>query len=56
MLFNEVMRPGPNNPLHSLFLPRLEEAGYRLDKSVADDLERVIEQFEAAKSMEGVGG
>ncbi len=56
VLFNEVMRPGPNNPLHSLFLPRLEEAGYRLDKSVADDLERVIEQFEAAKSMEGVGG
>ena len=56
VLFNEVMRPGPNNPVHSLFLPRLEEAGYRSDKSVADDLERVIEQFEAAKSMEGIGG
>jgi len=56
VLFNEVMRPGPNNPLHSLFLPRLEEASYRVDKSIADDLERVLEQFEAAKSMEGVAG
>ncbi len=56
VLFNEVMRPGPNNALHSLFLPRLEEAGYRVDKSIADDLERVLEQFEAAKSMEGVAG
>jgi len=54
VLFNEVMRPGPNNPLHSLFLPRLEEVGVREDKSVADDLERVLEQFEAAKSLEGV--
>ena len=54
VLFNEVMRPGPNNPFHSLFLPRLEEAGYRLDKSVADDLERVLEQFEAAKDMPAV--
>ncbi len=55
VLFNEVMRPGPNNPLHSLFLPRLEEAGYRTDKDTADDLDRVLEQYEAAKSMEGVG-
>ncbi len=55
VLFNEVMRPGPNNPLHSLFLPRLEEAGYRTDKFVADDLARVLEQFEAAKSLDGVG-
>ena len=54
VLFNEVMRPGPNNPLHSLFLPRLEEAGYRTDKAVADDLERVLEQFEAAKDMADV--
>ncbi len=54
VLFNEVMRPGPNNPLHSLFLPRLEEAGYRTDKFVADDLVRVIEQFEAAKDMPDV--
>ena len=48
------MRPGSNNPLHSLFLPRLEEAGYRTDKSVADDLARVLEQFEAAKAMQDV--
>ena len=54
VLFNEVMRPGPNNPVHSLFLPRLEEAGYRTDKSVADDLARVLEQFEAAKAMQDV--
>ena len=54
VLFNEVMRPGPNNPLHSLFLPRLEEAGYRTDKFVADDLARVLEQFDAAKSLEGL--
>ena len=54
VLFNEVMYPGPNNPLHSLFLPRLEEAGYRTDKFVADDLARVFEQFEAAKDMPDV--
>lgn len=54
VLFNEVMRPGPNNPLHSLFLPRLEEAGHRTDKSVADNLARVLEQFEAAKAMQDV--
>ncbi len=54
VLFNEVMHPGPNNPLHSLFLPRLEEAGYRTDKAVADDLARVLEQFEAAKDMPDV--
>ena len=54
VLFNEVMRPGPHNSLHSLFLPRLEEAGWRPDKSVADDLDRVLEQFEAAKAMQAV--
>jgi DNA ligase-1 len=54
VLFNEVMRPGPHNSLHSLFLPRLEEAGWRPDKSVADDLDRVLEQFEGAKAMQAV--
>lgn len=54
LLFNDVMRPSPSNPLHSLFLPRLAEATYRLDKSEADSLERVFEQFEAARTMEAL--
>jgi DNA ligase-1 len=40
--FNEVMYPSDSNPLHSLFLPRMAEAGYRTDKDVADSLEEVL--------------
>jgi DNA ligase-1 len=54
VLFNEVMLPSASNELHSLFLPRLAEGTYRIDKSKADTLERVFEQYEAAKTMEAL--
>lgn len=46
---NLVLKPSDSNPLHSLFLPRFAEADYRRDKSVADSLQRVFDQEEAAK-------
>lgn len=46
---NLVLKPSESNPLHSLFLPRFAEADYRRDKSVADSLQRVFDQEEAAK-------
>jgi DNA ligase-1 len=42
---NAVMLPSPSNTLHSLFLPRMVEASYRIDKSDADSLESIQEQF-----------
>lgn len=45
---NMVMAPSESNELHSLFLPRMVEAGYRTDKTVADSLEEVRAQFDAA--------
>jgi len=54
VVFNEVMRPSQNNPFYSLFLPRFEDASYRVDKSEADDLDRVLEQFDEAKSTVGL--
>lgn len=46
---NDLMLPGDNNKLHSLFLPRLSQAVYRIDKSTADDIERIKDSLEAAK-------
>jgi DNA ligase-1 len=43
---NSVLKPGESSELHSLFLPRFVEE--RMDKSVADDLERIFKQQEAA--------
>ena len=43
---NGLMRPSDSNPLHSLFLPRFSEE--RLDKPVADSLQQIKDQFEAA--------
>lgn len=43
---NDLMPPTKSNPLWSLFLPRFCE--FRADKSVADDLQRVQEQFDNA--------
>lgn len=43
---NALMKPSDSNPLHSLFLPRFVEE--RLDKSQADTLEMIQDQFEAA--------
>lgn len=45
---NSILEPSESNPLNSLFLPRMVEAGYRTDKSEADSLQRVRDQFEAA--------
>lgn len=53
--FNEISEPSKSNELYSLFLPRFEVDTYRADKAQADDLQRVIEQFEAAKNMEDLG-
>lgn len=49
LLANELLEPGKNNDLYSLFLPRMAEAAYRTDKVVADDLERIRLCFESAK-------
>jgi DNA ligase-1 len=46
--FNEIMEQSDSNPLHSLFLPRMIEDSYRTDKDVADSLEEVYAQREAA--------
>lgn len=54
VVFNDIMDPGPSNPLHCLYLPRLKNGFVRLDKLEADDLARVYAQFEAAKQLEGV--
>lgn len=48
VIANDIMRPSESNDLHSLFLPRMAEAGYRKDKTVADSLERVFAIKEAA--------
>lgn len=45
---NDIMKPGESNPFHSLFLPRMSEACYRTDKILADGLDRVFAQKEAA--------
>lgn len=46
--FNSILKPSPSNDLHSLFLPRLVEANNCTDKTEADSLERVFEQFDNA--------
>ena len=45
---NAIMSPSESNEFHSLFLPRMVEAAYRTDKTEADSLERVRDQFVAA--------
>lgn len=45
---NMVMKPSASNTLHSLFLPRFKTGFIRTDKSVADSLERILAQQEAA--------
>lgn len=47
---NAIMKPSQSNENYSLFLPRMVEAVYRTDKSVADSLLQVFAQEEAAKS------
>lgn len=45
---NDIMLPSESSEFHSLFLPRMSEADYRKDKMLADSLERVFAQKEAA--------
>lgn len=45
---NAVMKPGDSSTVHSLFLPRMVEACYRIDKNEPDSLQRVLDQYEAA--------
>lgn len=50
---NQIMRPKKPGKPYSLFLPRFVEE--RLDRSVADDLQRIEEQFENAIKMVSLG-
>lgn len=45
---NAIMKPSESNDKYSLFLPRFVEANVRKDKTKADDLQRVKDQFESA--------
>lgn len=45
---NDILLPSESNEHHSLFLPRMIEPNYRLDKTVADDLPRVFAAKELA--------
>lgn len=46
VIFNQILKPSASNDDYSLFLPRLAEDVYRTDKSEADSLERIQEQFD----------
>lgn len=46
VIFNQILKPGENNDKYSLFLPRLAEDVYRIDKTEADDLVRIQEQYD----------
>lgn len=48
VVFNTIMTADEEGELHSLFLPRLEEDTYRIDKRVADTYEQVKDQYQAA--------
>lgn len=46
---NDIMKPSDDSDgFHSLFLPRMAEAGYRTDKTEPDSLEGCFKQKEAA--------
>lgn len=48
---NSLMQPSKDDEPYSLFLPRFVEADYRLDKAVADDLQRVQDIFRNAMGV-----
>jgi DNA ligase-1 len=48
VVFNTIMTAEEEDELHSLFLPRMEEACFRLDKSVPDTFAQVQAQYQAA--------
>lgn len=45
---NQILRPSASNESHSLFLPRMVDDHYRTDKTEADSLERIQQQFDNA--------
>jgi DNA ligase-1 len=45
---NSILFPSESNEFHSLFLPRMAEGDYRVDKTEPDSLQRVRDQFESA--------
>ncbi|WP_354734630.1 ATP-dependent DNA ligase [Acinetobacter nosocomialis] len=45
---NAILKPSESNFHHSLFLPRMVDDHYRLDKTEADDLTRIQSQFDNA--------
>lgn len=45
---NDILKPSESNENYSLFLPRMAEDTYRTDKTVADTLEQVQDQFDSA--------
>lgn len=49
---NSIMKPSKEGGKYSLFLPRFIER--RLDKTKADSLQRVIDQFEAVLQVKGL--
>lgn len=48
VIANDVMLPSPSSDKHSLFLPRLQSASWRTDKTEADSLSRVVAAKELA--------
>lgn len=52
---NAVLNPSGSNVNYSLFLPRMVEAAYRTDKTEADTLERIQDQFNNAINNVQVG-
>lgn len=45
---NQILTPSKSSDFYSLFLPRMVEAGYRVDKDEADSLQQVQDQFDSA--------
>lgn len=45
---NDIMKPTERKTTHSLFLPRLAEDVYRIDKDTSDDLNQVFHQYQNA--------
>lgn len=56
VLANQVCAPSDSNPLHSLYLPRMEVAGYREDKRTADTLAQILAKFNSAAECRKGGG
>jgi DNA ligase 1 len=48
VIFNDITKPSQSNDLHSLFLPRMAEDSFRIDKDEADSLPEVFKQYDNA--------